>query len=742
MSRLAAENNPLVLIAPARSGGNNDQMRWVRKICVDLVLFSAVASAVQTGEPFEYKPPAAGGEEMAWYLIDWGDGTWTPSPHGYARFSPRFSRVWKTPGRFQVHPRAVTLSGRDIPLKGRAIQVSGPALSEEESLVEFRRSSDPYSKRDCYIPQDITLKFDQMEAVDAVVLEKDRSDPFPESFCIEISTDGGRVWNDIPAASWNHFPDPGSSKVRIPLHGVMCDALRIVSYNTPPIDERRFALRLGKLRVVRGERLFDFDADPETVADWNNMWLTYGSAKNEVLHHFDGWWPVDRPDEGGLLGIGSTIWALWNSMKLSWMDDPYSKEYFERTVNTYPQDEEGLMGVAGDGFLHLGHSKHYVTPAIFISGMSHWTLMHRNFDFLETKDAESGVPLIEKLRKAMRYQLEAMDGKTGVLTIHDPEHDGTATGLGGNYWDAWRFGYQSAYANLLFFQSLEWMARLEEALGHADKAAEYRSLRPLVKKRYNELFWNEQTGRFAGWISKDGTMADSGFTFVNLEAVACGIATEEHAEEVLKWLDGLRTVHDDTSTGRDIYFWKVAPRANTLDAAANNGVFWDSWTMQIGPGTMGEYGGQIQNGGHIFYVSHYDLMSRLRSRGIDDSMRRMEVILDEFHSDHLHRKPCNWHGSTHVEGILREFPESGLVPLFYLTGILGLEPASGGLLIAPTLPSGWEFAAVNEYWFAGKKFSIRAERGLEVPKKSGLDIAVPAAGRWLLTPEGEVTRVD
>ncbi|QHI68638.1 glucosidase family protein [Tichowtungia aerotolerans] len=709
---------------------------------VFLLVAGTLQAAVKTGGPFSYKPPAAGGEEMVWYLVDWGDGTWTPTSHGLAKFSPRFSKVWKKSGRFQLKPRAITLSGRNIPLKGRSVDVTGTALSDEDSLIGFTRSSDPYPKRDRYIPQNITLKFDQVEAVDAVILERDRTDPFPESFCIEISTDGGRVWNDIPAASWNHFPDPGKNKVLIPLHGVMCDALRIVSYCTPPIDDRRFALRLGEIQMLRGERLFDFDADPETVADWNNMWLSFGSAENEVLHHFDGWWPTDRPDEGGLLGIGSTIWALWNSMKLSWMDDPYSKGYFERTVNTYPQNEEGLMGVAGDGFLHLGHSKHYVTPAVFISGISHWTLMHRNFEFLQTKDAVTGVSLIEKLRKAMRYQLETMEGKTGVLTIHDPEHDGSASGLSGNYWDGWRFGYQSAYANMLFFQSLEWMARLEEALGNADKSAEYRALRPLVKKRYNELFWNEETGRFAGWISKEGVMADCGFTFVNLEAIACGIATEEHAEQVLRWLDGSRTVKGDTSIGDDIYFWKVAPRANTLDAAVNDGMFWENWTMQVGPGTVGEYGGQIQNGGHIFYVSHYDLMSRLRTRGITDAMRRMEVILEEFHKDQLHRKPCNWHGVTHVEGILREFPESGLVPLFYLTGIFGLEPMGNGLIIAPKLPEKWTFAGVNEYWFAGKKFSIRIQRELEVPETEDECITVPVFGKWLLTPQGEVRRVD
>jgi hypothetical protein len=225
---------------------------------------------------------------------------------------------------------------------------------------------------------------------------------------------------------------------------------------------------------------------------------------------------------------------------------------------------------------------------------------------------------------------------------------------------------------------------------------------------------------------------------VNLQAVASGVATDEHARKILQWLDGERIVNGDTSTGADIYYWKVSPRCNTLAAEAIKPSFWDNWTMEVGPGTIGEYGKQIQNGGHIFYVSHYDLMSRLRTTGIDAAMKRMAVILDEFHKDQLHRKPSSEFGITHVEGILREFPESGLVPLFLLTGIMGIDPEASGLRIEPVLPPAWKYAAVTEYWFAGKKYSIRAERGLQQPEVNGTSIKVPAEGRWLLKPEGEV----
>jgi hypothetical protein len=715
--------------------------RIINSLVLAILLAGTLARAAQTGEPFMFKPALADGEEMVWYLIDWGDGTLTPTSHGRAESAPDVSKVWKKRGTYKVVPRAITLSGRILPLKEVPVTVSGSAPDETEFLFAGR-SEDPSTERDPYIAQSINLHFEKMEAVETLVLKKDPDAPFPDSFCVEFSTDGGKIWNDIPAAVYSHFPDPGENEVLIPLHGLAAGDLRVTSYKPPEISEGRYALRLGSLKAEgSGKLLFEMDTDAQTAADWNNMWLVYGSAKNEVRHYFISYpWPSDRPDEGGMLMIGSTIWAQWNAMKISWLKEPAAKKYYENTVNSYPQDERGLMGVSPGSFLHLDHSKHYVTPAIFICGISHWYLMSRNEAFLKTKDQKTGVTLLEKMRKAMTYQLEDMEGKTGVLTIHDPEHDGTAKGMSGNYWDGWRFGYKSAYENMLFYQSLDWMTRMESALGNAENAAKYTQLRALVKEKFNEVFWNDKTGRFTGCIAKDGTSQDYGFTFVNLEAVASGIATPEHAKKIFQWLDGDRTVYGDTSKNEDIYHFKIAPRANTLAAEAVTPSFWDDWTMKVGPDTVGEYGTQIQNGGHIFYVSYYDLMSRLQTRGISDAMQRMQVILNEFHKDQLRRKPGNTFGSTHLEGILREFPESGLVPLFFVTGILGIEPDADGLRIAPALPDGWRFAGVREYEFAGKTYSIRVEKDRVGPVVKGAQVIVPAGGSWLLKPDGTITQ--
>ena len=135
-------------------------------------------------------------------------------------------------------------------------------------------------------------------------------------------------------------------------------------------------------------------------------------------------------------------------------------------------------------------------------------------------------------------------------------------------------------------------------------------------------------------------------------------------------------------------------------------------------------------------------MARLRAGGIANAMARMDGILDEAAKDEIRRDPANMEGHSDIVGILREFPESGLVPLFFLNGVLGLEPTANGLRIHPALPPGWKDAAVRNYAYAGNKLLIITATGIVSPlvSRSGdiLTIQVPPGGDWLLTPDGKI----
>ncbi|AKJ65679.1 hypothetical protein [Kiritimatiella glycovorans] len=713
---------------------------------------------VRCGERAVFKPEPCGSEEMVYYAVDRGDGTLCTTARGAGTSAPRLSLSWAEPGVYEVTPRAVSLSGRIYESPSRTFRVRGRSVAETRAIGDAasfhhdtldgpaEQGPDPKASQSPYAVQCSGLWFDRVVALDALELDAHPDHPFPPDFEVQYCTDRGATWYPVPSARFVHFPDPDGRTVRIPLHRLAVRGVRVMTPRPPELENGAFALRLGAMRARGDEHtLFEMDAPAQVRADWNNLWTIYGTADAEVHGNFSGWWPTDRPDCGGMTGIGSTIWAHWNAMKLAWTAREHDRAFYEEIVTTYPQDENGFLGVAPNSFRHLGHSKHYVTPAIYIAGLARWYLTNLDRAFLEQRAGPGEPTQLERMRRAMTFQVESMDGRSGVLTIKDPENDGTVHGRSSNYWDGWRFGYQSAYANARFYDSLLWMARLEHALGRSTEAEEYHALSRLVRERFNEIFWSEERGRFIGAVDREGNRHDYGFSFVNLEAVATGVASDEHAEAVLEWLDGERIVEGDTSTGSDIYHFRIAPRANTLAAEAVRPTWWDNWTMKVGEGEIGEYGRQIQNGGVIFYVSYYDLMSRLRVRGIGDAMRRMEAILEEFHQDQLRRQPCNQHGSTHLLGILREFPESGLVPLFFVNGILGLRPAAQGLLITPALPAEWNYAGIRAYRYAGEEYALRIERGREEAASSEANgkthWRIPAEGRWILSPDGVLHRV-
>lgn len=52
-----------------------------------------------------------------------------------------------------------------------------------------------------------------------------------------------------------------------------------------------------------------------------------------------------------------------------------------------------------------------------------------------------------------------------------------------------------------------------------------------IKEAANQVFWNPETGRFLVAVDADQKRWDVGCTLINLEVVAGGLATEEHAKK-------------------------------------------------------------------------------------------------------------------------------------------------------------------------------------------------------------------
>jgi hypothetical protein len=276
-------------------------------------------------------------------------------------------------------------------------------------------------------------------------------------------------------------------------------------------------------------------------------------------------------------------------------------------------------------------------------------------------------------------------------------------GVGNNYWDLLPFGGQDAFLTITLFHALKRVADLEEQITlHPEwnipaipKRAE--TLRGYVARLQSEgskKFWNAKDGRFYGWIDRDGVPHDYGFTFMNLEAVRYGFASDAQAKAIVDWVSGRREVAGDTSRGEDIYHWRFAPRATTRRNIDCYGWVWS------GPETI-PWGYQVQDGGAVLGFSFYDLMARLRVNGPDDAWQRLKQITDwfaevqaaggyrKYYAADPKRGTLQGGGPPGGLGMDQEFQESVLLPQVMLYGFMGFTPQPEGFRIEPRLPASW-----------------------------------------------------
>lgn len=444
----------------------------------------------------------------------------------------------------------------------------------------------------------------------------------------------------------------------------------------------------------------------------NRMWRIYGSVS-------DG---TDAVVEFG----NEPAWFEWLPRKLMWSDEfIYRSGIYNRLVQV-PMSENGYVWSWGNQpeWPTAPGAYHQENNAKYILGIYRTLMWTRDEGFLavkdprqvdhETIDVSYGMTVLEKVRLAMRYQLEELNGEDGLLVVDNDHNTGLPDGAPTNYWDNFPFGYKDGYINIYFYASLLAMAEIEQFAGENERAAEYRKLAVKTKEKYSRAFWDDEKRRFIGCIDVEGNRWDFGFTFLNLEALAYGLGSDAQGEAILSWLDGTRIVEGDTSQGEDIYHFGWAPRATTLDVAELGEPYW--WKpividgvpqITVHEGGSATFGEHLENGGAIFYTSHYDILARARHRSADHAWRRLGAIMDEFRIDELRRDPTNNVGANWKIGITGVFPESGLVPATFLYAFLGIDANLEGLNIRPDLPAGMAFGGVRNLSFGQGLYDVQ-----------------------------------
>ena len=342
------------------------------------------------------------------------------------------------------------------------------------------------------------------------------------------------------------------------------------------------------------------------------------------------------------------------------------------------------------------------------------------------------------------------DGRTGFVVGPDGKKKTfPGRGVGNNYWDLLPFGGQDAFLTVTLHHALGRMADLEEQIArHPEwklpalpgRAATLRVYADRLQSEGAKKFWNAKDGRFFGWIDRDGVARDYGFTFLNLEAVRHGFASDAQAKAIVDWVSGRRTVAGDTSLGADIYHWRFAPRATTRRNIECYGWVW------CNPETI-PWGNQVQDGGAVLGFSFYDVMARLRVNGPDDAWERLKQITDWFaeiqqaggYREYYkvpERGTLQGGGPPGGLGMDKEFMESVLLPQVMLYGFLGFTPQPEGFRIEPRLPKDWPALTITRIAVQDAVLDVTAlADGLEIKCRKGsakpLRIGL-ASGQWQL----------
>lgn len=405
-------------------------------------------------------------------------------------------------------------------------------------------------------------------------------------------------------------------------------------------------------------------------------------------------------------------------------------------------------------------TRHNINNQNFIRGCCQYFWWTRDINFLRNN--------IGRIRLALLYMMDVLGGKSEKCILAPfPGHDGrsgieitpegkkiihSGHGIGNNYWDLLPIGYKDAYATMHYYDSLNYMAQLEQEINSHPEwgipagplrvpPEEIKSHAEEVKDFSSKLFWNDKTGRFACGIDVDGKSYDYGFTFINCEAIYYNFATDEQAKSIMSWLSGDRIVDGDTSKGEDIYHWRFGPRATTKRNVDYYGWFWS------GPETI-PWGGQVQDGGAVLGFSYHDLASRIKVCGADNAEKRLEEIIEwfsevqkaggyrEYYKDGKRGTTLQGGGTAGGLGLDHEFFESILVPQIMINGFLGLRPHGDGIEIKPNLPKDWQSLEITRIHLHDLILDITATKDTITLKSKGKArlpfFAYLPEGKWKL----------
>lgn len=408
-------------------------------------------------------------------------------------------------------------------------------------------------------------------------------------------------------------------------------------------------------------------------------------------------------------------------------------------------------------------TRHPANAALFVLACSNVVRWTGDLQFLRQQ--------IGRMRAAVELLDRAFHGaQLGFTRVTWTGHDGQRgwvrdekerltphpeSGIGGNYFDLLPFGYDDAWLTAQYLGALEALAEIEVLAEAYPELGLLEGQRPgnskqlldrarKVRERGSAHLFDPGPGRFLACIDAGGVPHDYGYTFLNLDAVRFGLANALQREQILSWLFAEREVEGDTSVGADLYHWRFGLRTSSV-----RNVEWYSpvWTD---PASQ-PFGGQIQDGGAVLGFTYFELLERLRWRGVDDAFERFREVLIWYREVEVAGGFRPYYASPRREGTLQgcgtpgglgldcEFQEGRLIAAFAAHGLLGLQPDLQRLHIRPRFPKGCARIGLEGLQYRGVRLDITAQ-----PDRVDLTLhdlplgplTFALDGRWELDPGG------
>lgn len=434
---------------------------------------------------------------------------------------------------------------------------------------------------------------------------------------------------------------------------------------------------------------------------------------------------------------GGGDWIDWGSIMFAWQDVGEFARRQRRNIENIIIDGTGYVYTWGDkpGWPFPDNSlydtRHATTNPNYLTALYRMWTWEGNNTWLAAQQSRARSATAWMLRQLVSPAQVGLPGifpaAEGLYLCDFEGHHGADGGIGTNYWDILPFGWLSAFENALVHEALVDVAQMEACWGNASGEAMLLAAAAKLKTAYNQVFWDDMKGRYVGCVDKFGGVHDYGFTFVNTQAITCGLANASQVHRIYAWME-----LEPTSSGKADTFtrWQTAPIANTdvnHHAALNRTIDEDWWVKEgiVGTGTpiAGPWGPQLQDGGMSMYTSYHDLVARARFLGADDFAGRLKGILDRWgYPDrscggkplYLGEVPQQEEGGS--VGTDFPFPESGIVATATIHGLLNATPRWNSVVpgfclsLTPLLPSTWNSYRITRLRFGSVSMNVTVNR--------------------------------